>query len=131
MPRASSRLLSLIVVAGLGCRSPADGGETLRASVHRDSLRLYNATERPVYFFAIEEWMMPLANWARCTDPSQCRAIEPHVVWSLSRDQLSLGGSDSVTVVVMWWHLVESGDGYREDGGGMTRAFFPRAGAAR
>jgi hypothetical protein len=56
------------------------------------------------------------ANWAFCSDPTRCTALNPGVSTSLPYAQIGGYTQGAHEAVVFWWHLIPAtASGFRPD----------------
>jgi hypothetical protein len=79
-------------------------------------LLLTNQSPAPAYFLAMERGSLARANWAFCSDPTRCTALNPGVSTSLPYAQIGGYTQGAHEAVVFWWHLIPAtGSGFRPD----------------
>ena len=106
-------IVGVLIVLAAGCNSPTG---PVQVTARAGSLRLANATEAAVYYFAIERETATRVDWIPCTNPSTCAAVDLHGQKSVPyQDILGYEPGDR-EAIVYWWHLdpVPSG-GFRAD----------------
>jgi hypothetical protein len=108
--------VGVVCMLSLACTSSTGpiGGQ-VRVNPTPPTLQLTNESPAPVYIFVIEADLAIRANWAPCTNPAQCRAIQVGATDQLPYTDIA-GYTESAThAIVYWWHLVRRGGGYEPD----------------
>jgi len=101
------------LIAGLAmCGSPTGPVEV---TVRAPSVRIRNATDRPVYYTAIERGSAALIDWVPCTTPPSCSTVAPHAERLVPFDQIAGYEAGEMEAIVYWWHLDATPSGFRVD----------------
>jgi hypothetical protein len=99
--------LVLVVLLTSCDLTTAPGRGDLRASVRDGTLLLMNRSRAPIFFFAIDQDMAALANWAPCTNPGTCPPVLPGAQMAVPQERIAGFGFDGrQNVLVYWWYLV-------------------------
>jgi hypothetical protein len=113
----ASFVSSAILSFALACANPTgpNGGDvTVRAAP--PVLELTNRSPVAVYSFIIERGAAAYTDWAPCTDPAQCAAINVGQRVSVAYAQIAGYSSGAREAIVYWWHLVPGvATGFRAD----------------
>jgi hypothetical protein len=90
--------------------------ERLAVQVAPPVLLLTNQSPAPIYFLAMNRASLAAANWAFCSDPTRCIALNPGVSTALPYAQIGGYTQGAREAVVYWWHLIRAtGTGFRPD----------------
>ena len=111
-----SLLVGLVCTLAFACSSttaPIEGGLAVKAAP--PNLQLSNQSPAPVYVFAIEAGLAPLANWAPCTDPARCRSIRGGGTAEFAYTDIAGYSATARQAIVYWWHLVPRDGGFAPD----------------
>jgi hypothetical protein len=108
--------LSVLLAGCGGAPGPLDPSAPLNVSVASRSLRLENQNSRAIYYLVMTSDLAARALWAPCTSPEQpCARLEPQATAQVPYSQISGYEQGSREAILFWYHLVESGGGWRAD----------------
>ncbi len=82
----------------------------MRVEPRSEVLRVSNGRAEPIYVFAIDQEWAAAAIWAICTDPVECDQVAP-----LEAASFPMPAGDAARVILYWWHLVPTDDGFEAD----------------
>jgi hypothetical protein len=104
-------LLLSFAVAGLAACSDATGpsSDILRVESSRGRLLLHNLSDDPIYYFAVEQSVLPLLDWIPCTSPATCPKVSPHAVLQIPFEEIAFFKPNATTAIVYHWRLRLSG----------------------
>lgn len=116
-----SLVLAAFFLAALlaGCSSspgPLDPAVPLNVAVaSSQSLRLENASSRPIFYLVMERGFAARANWAPCTSPAECPRVEAHGQTRVDYSRIAGYEPGAREAIVYWWHLVQRDGGWVVD----------------
>ncbi len=106
-PIVTAALCLSALLAGCSSPPPLDPAMPLRAVAASQSLRLENASSRPIYYLIIERETVPLSNWAPCTSPDHCEHVDAHGETRVEYSDIPGYKPGAREAIVYWWHLVQ------------------------
>jgi hypothetical protein len=80
-----------------------------------DALVIANAGSDPVYTFALTQEASALVDWIPCSDPTRCQGIAQGATRVVPYSQIYDYSRGTRAVIIYWWHLVPSGNGFAPD----------------
>lgn len=106
-----------VLLAGCETTSPLRPGASLNVSAAASqSLRLENASGRPIYYLVFESNLAERALWVPCTSPEQpCPRLEAGRTVQIDYSQIAGYEPGARTAIVYWWHLVRRDGGWEVD----------------
>jgi hypothetical protein len=93
---------------GAGVWSEVFHGVSARADA--TGIQVRNGGAAPIYIFAADRAIVPLINWAVCTEPALCTSVQPGTTRHFASSAVAGWGTSDETTI-FWWRLVPAGDG--------------------
>jgi hypothetical protein len=99
-----SALLALPILLFAGCSDVTDVAEALDVRVERvdGNLFITNGRDAPIYYFVVNEDVLPLIEWAPCVSGPGCPEVPAQTIRRLPLTEVP-GGSNGV-LLFYWWH---------------------------
>jgi hypothetical protein len=109
--------LALLFLAGpFACSNPvAVSAGRVSVQALAPNVRVMNQTPLPIYTLTIERSAAAYTEWAPCTEPTSCAAIQPGSATTIPYRQIVGYTSGSREAIVYWWHLRPQGGGFEVD----------------
>jgi hypothetical protein len=118
MRKQRVRWASALLIATLACEDPAAvESDLLVVRSVRQTLELTNISDDRVYTFIADRDILPLLDWAPCSNPATCDGLEPGATRVVPFDLIIGYESGSEAAVVYHWRLVPAAteSGYAPD----------------
>lgn len=115
-PFVLATLCLALLLGGCSSTPPLDPAVPLNVSVSTSqSLRLRNASSRPIFYVVMERGFASLANWAPCTNPAECPRVDARGETRVDYGRIAGYEPGAREAIVYWWHLVEGDGGWVVD----------------
>jgi hypothetical protein len=101
----------------VACSDPtAPRSDILRVDRRPAGLEFRNLTAAPVYWMALETELLPLIDYALCTDPAACTPLAARATALVPYDELWCCQGEERHLTILHYHLVPAlGGGFRPD----------------
>lgn len=109
---STAGILALTVLAAsCGLSTEPRESQELAHVVAPPQLILTNKSDKPVFYFVVEQDLLPLINWAPCADPAVCPPLAPGASVHIDFERITGYHAGSERAVLNWWNAEGARDG--------------------
>lgn len=114
---AARRSFLGVAFLAIACSDPTGPrSDILRVDRRPAALEFRNLTAAPVYWMALETEVLPLINYALCTNPTSCAPLAAHATELVPYNELWCCQGEQRHLTILHYHLVPApGGGFRPD----------------